>query len=240
MRMRVFLITGFALDRRAFQMMDLPAETYRTVDLIPIRKGESLREYARRMAADIGLAPGDVIGGVSLGGMLALEMAKVVPVSGAVIIASATHPRSIRKRFRMWGPLARWVPRFVIRRIFTLIPRILALQNMLAPDGQALLADIMGKFPPEQLQTFPMMILRWPGCEPPAYFRHIHSDGDWLIRPAGDPATLTLLPGRNHLLTVSHAKEVRELVMQAVAGFQTAMKSNSGAESKNPSSTAKR
>ena len=56
---------------------------------------------------------------------------------------------------------------------------------MLTPPAQALLADIMGRFPPALLQAFPMMILRWPGCEPPERFRQIHSDGDWLIRPDG-------------------------------------------------------
>src|SRR4051812_5856151 len=133
--MRVFLITGFALDKRAFALMDLPADTYHLLDLIPILPGETLRVYARRFASEIGLAPGDIIGGVSLGGMLALEMAKAVDVNGVVLIASATHPRYIRKRFKMWSPLARWVPEFLIRRVFTLIPRILALQNMLNPEG---------------------------------------------------------------------------------------------------------
>ena len=238
MQMRVFLITGFALDRRAFSLMNLPGEVYRTVDLIPVRKGESLREYALRMAGEIGLTPGDIIGGVSLGGMLALEMARVVDVAGVIIIASATHPRFIRKRFKIWAPLAPWVPEGVIRRIFTLIPRILALQNMLSPEGQALLADIMGRFPPSLLKAFPMMIMRWEGCRPPAKFVHIHSDGDWLIRPDGNPATLTLLPGRNHLITVSHPKAVRDLVLGAVEGFQTSMKSSVGDASRNPSSPA--
>ncbi|MDB5106789.1 MAG: hypothetical protein JWP91_4478 [Fibrobacteres bacterium] len=238
--MRVFLITGFALDKRAFSLMGLPGDMYQTLDLIPVRKGESLREYALRMAAEIGLAAGDVIGGVSLGGMLALEMATAVDVLGVVVIASATHPRSIRKRFKMWAPIAAWVPDSVIRGIFTLIPRILALQNMLSPQGQALLADIMGKFPPSLLKAFPMMIMRWPGCVPPARYRHIHSDGDWLIRPNGDPATLTILPGRNHLITVSHPEAVRDLVMRAVEDFQTSAKSSAGAASRNPSSPANR
>jgi acetyl esterase/lipase len=215
--MRVYLITGFALDKRAFDLMDLPADTYRTLDLIPVRKGESLREYALRMAREIGLAPGDIIGGVSLGGMLALEMAKAIQVRGVLLIASATHPRQIRKRFKMWGPLASRTPQWAIRRIFTLIPIILAWQRMLSPPAQALLAEIMGRFPPALLQAFPMMILRWPGCEPPERFRHIHSDGDWLIRPAGNPATLTLVPGKNHLITVSHPQAVRAWLLRSVA-----------------------
>jgi pimeloyl-ACP methyl ester carboxylesterase len=217
--MRVFLVTGFALDKRAFDLMDLPSDLYRTVDLSPVRKGESLREYALRLAGEIGLQAGDVVGGVSLGGMLALEMARAVEVRGVIIIASATHPRQIRRRFRIWAPLAAYVPEAVIRRVFTLIPAVLAWQRMLNPHAQALLADIMGHFPPALLKALPMMMMRWPGCEPPARFRHIHSDGDWLIRPAGNPATLTILPGRNHLITVSHPQAVRELVLKAVADF---------------------
>jgi hypothetical protein len=114
------------------------------------------------------------------------------------------------------------------------------MQNMLSPEGQALLGDIMGRFPPKLLKTFPGMIMSWPGCTPPANFCHIHSDRDWLIKPSGDPASLIILPGRNHLLTVSHAKAVRELVLQAVERFQNSAKANSGSDSRNPSSQANR
>lgn len=220
--MRVLLITGFALDKRAFNLMNLPGDTFRTFDLIPVRTGESLREYALRMAGEIGLAPGDIIGGVSLGGMLALEMAKAIQVRGVLLIASSTHPRQIRRRFKMWGPLASRLPRWVVRRIFTLVPRVLAWQRMLTPPAQALLVDIMGRFPIDMLQTFPMMILRWQGCEPPQRFRHIHSDGDWLIRPAGNPASLEIVRGKNHLITVSHPEVVREWLMRSVAELSAA------------------
>jgi hypothetical protein len=216
--MRVLLITGFALDRRAFLPLDLPAG-YETFDLIPVRKGETLRAYALRMADEIGLRPGDIIGGVSLGGMLALEMARAVDVRGALLIASATHPRHIRKRFKMWAPIAPIAPDFFISRLFRLIPAVLALQKMLSPPDQALLADIMGRFPPALLRAMPMMIMRWPGCPPPARFRHLHATGDWLIRPAGDPRTLDLIKANNHLITVSHPREVRDWLVRTVRDF---------------------
>jgi hypothetical protein len=219
--MRVLLITGFALDRRAFLPVDLP-DGFETFDLIPVRAGETLRTYAMRMAGEIGLKPGDIIGGVSLGGMLALEMARAVDVRGALIIASATHPRHIRKRFKMWAPLARFAPDFLISRLFRLIPAVLALQKMLSPPDQALLADIMGRFPPALLRAFPSMILGWPGCRPPARFRHLHATGDWLIRPAGDPQTLDLIQAHNHLITVSHPQEVREWLVRTVREFSAA------------------
>lgn len=217
--MRVFLITGFALDKRAFAPLNLPSDPYRLVDLIPVQKGESLRDYAVRMSKEIGLKAGDIIGGVSLGGMLALEMSKVVKVRGVILIASCTHPRHIRRRFLALAPIAPYVPDFLIRQIFTTIPLVLKWQKMLSPAGQALLADIMGRFPPSLLKAFPMMMKEWPGRNPPDNFRHIHADGDWLIRPSGLKENMTIIKAKNHLITVSHPKEVRAFIVAAVQGF---------------------
>src|SRR4051812_41218760 len=110
--MRVFLITGFGLDKRAFAPLQLPAEPYRLVDLIPVNKGETLREYALRLSKDIGLTSEDMVGGVSLGGMLALEMDKAMGTRGVLIIASAAHPRFIRQKFLKLAYITPWMPEF--------------------------------------------------------------------------------------------------------------------------------
>lgn len=214
--MRVFLITGFALDKRAFAFLDLPPERFVLADLIPARPRESLRDYALRLGEGLGCTSGDVIGGVSLGGMLALEIAKAKGARGLILMASCTHPRWIRKRFLLFAPIARFVPDAVISRLFTLIPWYLARQRMLTPEGQALLADVMGAFPPALLKALPMKMLRWKGCAPCVPLRQLHSRGDWLIRRNGDPVTLE---GRNHLVTVSHPVQVREFLLAAEREF---------------------
>ena len=48
------------------------------------------------------------------------------------------------------------------------------------------------------------MIRTWEGCPPAVPFRQIHSEGDWLIRLNGAPPDLTVVKGKNHLITVSH------------------------------------
>ncbi len=218
--MRVFLITGFALDKRAFSPLNLPSDPYRLVDLIPVQKGESLAQYARRLGKELGVKAGDVVGGVSLGGMLALEIAAATPgIQGVILIASCVHPKFIRRRFANLAFLAPYVPEWLIRRIFTLIPTVLKFQKMLSPSGQALLADIMGKFPPALLKAFPTLIMSWPGRRPPENFRQLHAEGDWMIKPDGPKENLVTLPGKNHLITVSHPKETREFILDAVQTF---------------------
>lgn len=211
--MRIFLITGFGLDGRAFAPLDLPGD-FHAVDLIAVRRGETLAAYALRLAAQMGLEAGDVVGGVSLGGMLALEMAKAKGCRGVILIASCIHPRHIRRRFLWLSYVAPWVPESLIHRAFQLIPLALRWQNLLTPDGQKLLNDIMGAFPPRLLKTLPPLIRRWPGCLPTTPVRRIHSTGDWMIRPAGEPPPV-LLQGKNHLITVSHPAEVRRFLLDA-------------------------
>jgi pimeloyl-ACP methyl ester carboxylesterase len=217
--MRVYLITGFALDKRAFSLLHLPSEPYRFVDLIPVNKDESLKEYALRLAKEMGLVPGDIVGGVSLGGMLALEMARTIKVRGIILIASCSHPRQIKPYFLAFAHLAPYVPDFLIRKVFVLIPLILKWQKMLSPTGQALLADIMGKFPPSLLRNLPPMISDWSGRNPPENFRHIHAEKDWLIDASGLPENMKILPGKNHLITISHPKEVSAFIQESVQYF---------------------
>lgn len=217
--MRMHLITGFGLDKRAFSPLRLPEDRFRLYDLIPPRRRETLRGYALRMAEGMDLDPGDVVGGISLGGMLALEIARAVPCRAVVLIASADHPRHIRRRFLVWSRLAPHAPDFLIKRVFALIPLALKLQGMLSPSGQALLNDIMQRFPPSYLRGIPPKIREWEGCPPAVPLRQIHSEGDWLIRLNGGGPHLTVVKGRNHLITVSHPEEVRKFLMDVYGEF---------------------
>ncbi len=218
--MKIFLITGFALDKRAFNLLDLSNEIFIFRDLIPVEKEDSFKSYALRMAKDMDLQDGDIIGGVSLGGMLALEIAKYYSVRGVILIASSRHPRMVKKRFMLWSGLAPYFPDFLIRRIFLSIPLILKFQNMLTPEGQSLLTKIMSQFPPSLLKSLPPLIRKWKGAEKPANYRHIHAAKDWMINaPLADTAEYQILPAHNHLITVSHPKEVRAFILKAVDDF---------------------
>lgn len=217
--MRFHLITGFALDKRAFDPLKLPADRFVLYDLIPILPGETLKDYALRMAREMGAGPDDVVGGISFGGMLGLEIAKALKTRGAILIASADHPRHIRNRFLIWSHIARFAPDAFIHRIFRLIPWVLKRQKLLTPEGQALLNDIMTAFPPSLLRDLPDRMRCWGGCTPGVQVRQIHSQDDWLIRLNGRPPHLQVVPGRNHLITVSHPEAVRKFLLDAYDEF---------------------
>jgi hypothetical protein len=212
------LIPGYALDRRVLECLRLPEPQFRCADLIPPERQETLEGYARRLAGAIGFQSGDAVGGVSLGGMLALEIARQCGASKIFLVASCTHPRFIRLPFRVLGRLARWVPEPALHHLFAGFPWAMRRMGMHTDAGEALLRDVMGRFPPALLRRLPSMMLDWKGCEPAAPCAALHCEGDWLIRPPRHLPELTLLPGRNHLLSISHHDATRAFFLENSAG----------------------
>jgi len=207
------LITGFGLDKRVLECLNLPPERFRCVDLIPVEPGESMPRYALKLAEKIGFQTGDAVGGLSLGGMLALEIAKQCDASQVTLLSSCTHPRFIRPQFRAAGRLARWTPKIALHILFQNIPVFLRLTGMHTSKGSNFVRKVMGDFPPRLIQQFPKMILDWEGCEPSVLCRALHCENDWLIRPPLHLPHLTLLPGKFHLTTVSRTEAVRNFLM---------------------------
>ena len=209
------LITGFGLDRRALECLELPKERFHCIDLMDVEKNETLPHYALRLAETIRFQSGDTVGGLSLGGMLALEITKQCGASSVLLMASCTHPQFIRPIFRAAGRVARWTPEAALHLLFSNIPVVLRLLGMHTAQSSSYVRDIMSAFPPRLIQQLPRMILDWEGCEPTVPCRALHSEHDWLIRPPLHLSNLTLIPGKTHLITVSRPNVTRDFLLEA-------------------------
>ncbi len=211
---RIHLLTGFALDRRVLECLNLPGDRYFCHDLIAVEPGERLEHYALRLAGQIGFAAGEVIGGVSLGGMLALEIARQCGAKKVILLASCTHPRFIRLPFHMAGAMARAIPGPALHHFFLRLPTLLRRLGMHTAEGEAFLRRVMGDFSPALLRQLPKMMMEWPGCEPAVPCSALHCQGDWLIRPPLHLPGLQLLPGKNHLVSLSHPDATRRFLRE--------------------------
>ncbi len=208
-----FLITGLALDHRAFDGLNLPPGRFRWIDFIPAEPQETLPNYALRMAGAMGFRPGDAVGGFSLGGMLALEIARQCQASRILLLSSCTHPGFLHPSFHFFGRLARWTPQSVLQFLFSYLPTAMRLIGMHDAKNAAFLREIMGSFPPALLRQLPAMVLDWRGCEPAAPCFALHSEHDWLIRPPLHLAELTLLPGNSHLTALPQPEATRNFLL---------------------------
>jgi len=212
--LQTHLITGFALDRRILESLHLPRNRFICHDLISPHPDETLPEYALRMAESIGFEKGDEVGGLSLGGMVALEIARQCGASRLYLLASCTHPRFIRFPFRILARISLWLPDGFSHAVLIRVPALLRWLGLHTAKNSIELSEIISSFPKTWIRIFTTMIFSWKGCEPAVPFTALHSQGDWTIRPPSDLAGLTLLPGRDHLIPLSRHDACRNFLLQ--------------------------
>jgi len=85
---KVFKIAGLGADSRAYNKIDLSGHNVIKIDWIEPDKTDTFKTYAQKLILQYDIAPLSVVIGNSLGGMLAMEIAKILPLKTTILISS--------------------------------------------------------------------------------------------------------------------------------------------------------
>src|SRR6185437_3233829 len=85
---KIFLIPGLGADTRVYNNIDLNDHEVICVDWIEPHKTDTLATYAQKLSRQYHITAGSVVIGNSLGGMIAIEIAKTIPLSKVILISS--------------------------------------------------------------------------------------------------------------------------------------------------------
>jgi pimeloyl-ACP methyl ester carboxylesterase len=98
--MTLYFLSGLGADKRIFQKLNLP-DQYTIVHIDWIRPGpnESIASYAGRLVPLINQQEGFSIIGLSFGGIVASELAKIVTPVHIIIISSITTSKQLPTHF---------------------------------------------------------------------------------------------------------------------------------------------
>jgi pimeloyl-ACP methyl ester carboxylesterase len=102
----VYFISGMGADHRAFSYITLP-KGFEAIHLPWIKpdKKESLAAYALRLAGAIRTSEPFILVGLSMGGMMAVEIAKKFPPVCTVLISSIPLSGQLPRYYRVAGKL---------------------------------------------------------------------------------------------------------------------------------------
>jgi len=213
---RLVLMSGLGADhrlldpqRQAFPDLLVPAW------IRPVEQ-ESLSQYAARLAESIPRDRPLILGGVSLGGMLACEMATLVRPAAVVLIASCRAPQSLCGLVRVLRPLAAVCPQWAFRGSQQAAPAFLGRLSRGRTDRGKLLLDMYRRSDPAFLQWACRAVLHWrPSPVEGVRVFHIHGGRDRLI-PASRVWADRYVPRAGHLVNMTHAEEVNAFLRQVV------------------------
>jgi len=213
--LKAYLISGLGADERVFSRIKLPPG-YEPVhlDWITPMKDEPLDDYAKRFSKRI--TPGEdfILIGVSFGGMLASEIAKILPPKKLIIISSVSCYDELPWYFKRAGKLGLQgiiTPGFYKKA--TLINRFMGAGDR---EMKEIVYDYVRKADPEFIRWALNAILHWQHKERLPGLVHIQGSNDHLLPCKYVKADHIIYKG-GHLMIFNRAGEISEILKKALA-----------------------
>ena len=213
--MKSYFISGLGADKRAFYKIQLPPG-YQPVylDWLPPGKQETFPHYAKRFSELIDAGEDFILVGLSFGGMLASEIAKIISPKKTIIISSLSCYKELPWYFKLAGGL----------RLHTIIPssfyKQATLLNRFMGTGdkemKAIVYEYVKKTDPAFIRWSLQAILNWEQTERLPGLVHIHGLSDHLLPCRYVKADYKVQKG-GHLMVFNKAEEINLLLRQILS-----------------------
>ncbi len=206
---KIYILSGLGVDKRVFDNIDFGELNVEFIDWIQPLKRESLKSYAKRISEKI-TGNNPTLIGLSFGGIVAVEISKIIQTKKVILIASAKTRNELPGIYHFAGKL----------KLNKLIPNaLLKKQNFVTnwffgietESEKQLLRTILKDTDPNFLSWAINEIANWKNIESPNNCIHIHGSKDRIIPFKNVPADFTIENG-GHFMTVNRSKEIEVLI----------------------------
>jgi pimeloyl-ACP methyl ester carboxylesterase len=207
-----YLIPGMGADKRLFQHFHLPNGRVHHLDWIPHASSKNLADYAQLMAQTI-TTDNNIIVGSSMGGMVTVEISKIIKPKGVALVSAPTgrheFPRSLKSLNAL--KLHKALSPSQIMRLSKLADTFMGFRSN---EQRALFYDMMKGNGPEFLHFSIDAVLGWQNVTAPEVpFIQIIGTKDRLFTKAKSPNAI-MIEGSGHFTAFEKGKEVSELIVR--------------------------
>jgi pimeloyl-ACP methyl ester carboxylesterase len=212
---KVYCLSGLGADQRVFQFINLPGVELVHVKWLPPHRHEPLGAYARRLLAQFDVQHPVTILGVSFGGIVAQEVAALLPCKRVVILSSIKGPAEMSPAIslvRRTG-VHRLVPGWLLKAGNTLTGNYYF--SIRTRTEARLLREIVRDTDPVFLRWAVNEVVRWQPPAPVPGLVHLHGTADRIF-PAGHIRNFTPIPGGGHFMIVQEAPLLSRLISEAL------------------------
>jgi pimeloyl-ACP methyl ester carboxylesterase len=211
---RIIFLPGLACDARLLEpQRALPADIEVPPWIDPLDEHESLTSYARRLAATLDTSRPFHLGGISFGGMVAVEVARHVRPERLFLMSSCTSRRGIPHAARVAGDvLLPYLPPPVLKRVKTIPSMMRKFGPARLVTGNAVVREMLRECCPRLFAWSLAAVLTWDGhADPLPPLVHVKGDRDCVLPPHLCRPT-HVVRGAGHLMNLTHAREVNEVL----------------------------
>jgi pimeloyl-ACP methyl ester carboxylesterase len=211
--MTIYFISGLGADRRAFQRLKLPdAVKVRYIEWTEPNGNESLTDYCSRLSRCIDTSEEFVVIGLSFGGIVAIEIAKVLPPKQIIIISSISTWREIPFLYQLIGRLGlhKLTPSILFKRPNTLVYWFFGAKT----EGEKrLFKQFLFNTSPTFFKWAIDKVLGWKNEQRPDHLFHIHGTEDRIFPLRLTKANAKVEGGR-HFMVYSKAEIIGRIICE--------------------------
>ncbi|MEO1261807.1 MAG: alpha/beta hydrolase [Bacteroidota bacterium] len=209
----IYLIPGQGSDERLFKNISINHYETRAIKYEIPEKGATMATYAQQLSAQIDTSLSYSLIGVSLGGMLAMEMAKQLNPDEVILIASAKNRNEIPRLYKFF----RKFPLHLLfggnfYKFWTL-----ALQPLYEPmpkEDQRMWRDMMKQKNPKFMRRAVRCIIEWENEDSAGEnVLHIHGTKDKTL-PIKNIEEPVIVEDGTHVMTLTKGEEISAIINQ--------------------------
>jgi len=207
---KIYLIAGIGADTRVYNNIDLHGYEAIPVDWIEPDSRDTLAMYAQKLIYQYHIAPNSVVIGNSLGGMIAIEIAKQVPLDKVILISSIKTIDEAPGYFGFFRrvPVYRIIPKKLYSSLGFLIELVFGEMNS---ADKALFKDMLAKSSAQFLRWAMDAALSWDNTTQIPDVYHITGDKH-LIFNYKKIKNVAIVKGGTHIMIFDKAKEINKLL----------------------------
>jgi len=215
---KIYIFSGLGADKRVFVNLQLPPQ-FEPVHIdweIPAKE-ETLESYALRLAKNIDTQNPFTLLGVSMGGMIATEIAKKYQPRLTILISSVPIAKEL-------PPLFKWTGRVGIHKIIpaalyknvSIAKRIFTTEQ---PQNKILIRQVIQDTDPRFVTWAVNAILNWHNETLPKPYVHIHGKQDEVLPIKYTHPTHIIMEGK-HLLVLENTGALNSLLQEILTPYR--------------------
>lgn len=205
---KIYIFSGLGVDERVFKNIDFSNLPVTFIQWIDPLKNETIESYAQRISKDF--EKDSVLIGLSFGGMLAVEVTKIIPVQKVILIASAKNKNELPKWFLLAGKLQlnHLFPTFLLKTTNFITHWLFGATTS---SEKKLLKAIIKDTDSQFLHWAINQIVNWNNETIPLNCIHIHGTNDKIL-PIKNVHAHYIIRNGSHFMTVNKAKELEQIL----------------------------
>lgn len=207
---KIFLIAGLGADTRLYNNIDLQDNEVIPVDWIEPNKHDTLNTYAQKLIYQYNITNNSVVIGVSLGGMIAIEIAKQVRLNKVILISTIKTVNEAPWYFHLFNtlPIYKLMSGKLLAKLGFIIKPVFG--NISGQDAW-LFNDMLKKSSPAFIKWAINAALSWKNETIPANVYHLAGDRD-LIFNYKKIQNAIIVKGGTHIMVYDKAKQINKLL----------------------------